>query len=113
MSIETLTRSILAKMTGIGKVESDFFVNLVLQWLPLRGRYTFESLFRQGFLSAVSYRSHFSKAFAFTDFNRLLIQQNCELERLWVFAPTHISKAGKHTYGLGYFCGNSKIKSRV
>jgi hypothetical protein len=103
MSIETLTRSILQKMTGIGKVQSDFFIHLVLQWLRLRGRYTFEGLFRQGFLSAISYRSHFSKTFDFKTFNRLLVEQHCEWERLWVFDPTHISKAGKHTYGLGYF----------
>jgi hypothetical protein len=82
MSIETLTLSILEKMTGIGKVQRDFFVNLVLLWLRLRGRYTFENLFRQGFLSAVSYRSHFSKAFDFKGFNRILIQQYCGLERL-------------------------------
>jgi hypothetical protein len=103
MSIETLTRSILHKMTGIGKVQHDFFVHLVIQWLRLRGRYTFEGFFRQGFLSAVSYRSHFSKAFDFKTFNGLLIQQHCGAERIWVFDPTHISKSGKHTYGLGYF----------
>jgi hypothetical protein len=101
MSIETLTRTILDKMTGIGKVQSDFFVNLVLQWLRLRGRYTFESLFRQGILSAVSYRSHFSTPFDFKGFNRLLVQEHCGLERLWVFDPSYVSKAGKHTYGLG------------
>ena len=85
MSIEILTRTILHKMTGIGKVQSDFFVNLVLQWLRLRGRYTFESLCRQGFLSAVSYRTHFSNAFDFKRFNQFLIQEHCGLERLWVF----------------------------
>jgi hypothetical protein len=87
----------------MGKVQSEFFVNLVLQWLRLRGRYTFEGLFRQGFLSAVSYRSQFSKGFDFKVFNRLLVQEHCGLERLWVFDPTYLSKAGKHTYGLGYF----------
>jgi hypothetical protein len=87
----------------MGKVQSEFFVNLVLQWLRLRGRYTFEGLFRQGFLSAVSYRSQFSKGFDFKVFNRLLVQEHGGLERLWVFDPTYLSKAGKHTYGLGYF----------
>ena len=90
-------------MTGIGKVQSEFFVNLVLQWLRLRGRYTFKSLFRQGFLSAVSYRSQFSKGFDFKVFNQLLVEEHSGLERLWVFDPTYLSKAGKHTYGLGYF----------
>ncbi len=39
----------------------DFFVQLVLTWLSLRGGYTFENLARQSPLSAVSYRKWFSK----------------------------------------------------
>jgi len=108
MSIEILTRTILEKMTGIGKVEGEFFVSLVLQWLRLGGGYTFENLCRQGFLSAFSYQTHFSKAFHFKSFNSLLIYRHCGLERLWVFDPTHISKAGKHPYGVGYFCGAAR-----
>jgi len=103
MSIDILTRTILEKMAGIGKVDREFFVGLVLQWIGLRGRYRFENLWRQGFLSAFSYRTHFSKAFDFKSFNSILIQQHCGLERLWVFDPTYISKAGKPTYGVGYF----------
>lgn len=103
MSIETLTRTILEKMHGIGKWQSDFFVNLVLLWLQLRGRYNFENLARQGLLSAFSYRGWFSKGFDFATFNRLLIEQYTAKERIMVFDPSFISKSGKHTYGVGYF----------
>ncbi len=103
MSVETRTRSILAKMSQVGKWQREFFVELVLTWLGLRGRYTFENLCRQGVLSAVSYRNWFSKEFDFKQFNFLLISHYTSQERVWAFDPSFISKAGKHTAGLGYF----------
>lgn len=103
MSIETLTESILSKMTGIGKWQKDFFVQLVLTWLSLRGRYTFENLARQSLLSAVSYRKWFSKGFDFRAFNHLLLTEYTQKERLLAFDPSFISKSGKRTYGVGYF----------
>jgi len=103
MSVETLTRSILAKMSQVGKWQREFFVELVLVWLGLRGRYTFENLRRQGVLSAVSYRSWFRKDFDFKQFNHLLISEYTSQERIWAFDASFISKAGKHTPGLGYF----------
>jgi DDE superfamily endonuclease len=103
MSIETLTESILSKMSSIGKWQSKFFVDLVLIWLRLRGRYSFENLSRQSRLSAVSYRKWFTKGFDFKQFNHLLLEAHTQKERLWAFDPCFISKSGKHTYGLDYF----------
>lgn len=103
MSIETLTRTILEKMDGIGKWQRDFFVNLVLLWLQLRGRYNFENLGRQGLLSALSYRNWFSHNFDFASFNHLLIEHYTGKERIIAFDPSFIAKSGKHTYGLSYF----------
>lgn len=103
MSIETLTESILSKMAGIGKWQRDFFVQLVLTWLSLRGGYTFENLARQSPLSAVSYRKWFSKGFDFRAFNHLLLTEYTQKERLLAFDPSFIRKSGKHTCGLGYF----------
>lgn len=103
MSVESLTRSILAKMNQVGKWQREFFVELVLVWLGLRGRYTFENLCRQGVLSAVSYRYWFGKDFDFKQFNSLLISQYSSRERIWAFDPSFLSKSGKHTPGVGYF----------
>lgn len=103
MSIETLTRTILEKMDGIGKWQRDFFVHLVPVWLQLRGRYNFENLSRQGMLSALSYRGWFSKGFDFATFNHLLIEQYTASERILAFDPSFITKSGKHTHGLSYF----------
>lgn len=103
MSIETLTSSILAKMQGIHKRQRTFFVQLIGCWLALRGRYNFENMSRQMAISSYSLRQWFGKKFDFKTFNSLLIQQATSTERIWVFDPSHIGKAGKHTPGLGYF----------
>ena len=90
-------------MHGIGKWQADFFLHLVLLWLQLRGRYTFENLCRQGKFSAFTYRKWFSADFDFTAFNQLLISSYTGKERLLIFDPSFIAKSGKHTYGIGYF----------
>jgi hypothetical protein len=95
-------------MSGIGKWQTEFFVELVLTWLRLRGRYTVENLTRQSLLSAVSYRSWFSKGFdrratPFKQFNHGLILEHSGKERILVFDPSFISKSGQHTHGIGYF----------
>jgi Transposase DDE domain len=103
MSIETLTRTIMSKMDGIGKWQADFFVHLVLVWLQLRGRYSFENLCRQGKYSSFTYRKWFRQGFEFATFNHLLITNYTGKERIVAFDPSYISKSGKHTYGVGYF----------
>ena len=103
MNVVTLTEQILHKMSKIGKIQTHFFVNLVNQWFYLRGRYTFENLVRQGFLNAVSYRSHFSKGFDFASFNALLIEKYAAPERFISFDPSYMSKSGRHTEGVGKF----------
>lgn len=103
MNVLALTEQILQKMSRIGKVKSNFFLNLVDLWTRLRGRYCFENFVRQGFLNAMSYRKHFSLAFDFKQFNRILIEDNSGTERLIFFDPSFISKSGKHTHGVGRF----------
>jgi hypothetical protein len=83
-------------------------VSLTLTWLQLRGRYTFENLYRQGLFSAVTYRKQFSKGFDFKQFNHLLIDEYAASERIFAFDPSFISKSGKHTHGIGYFCGAAR-----
>ena len=103
MNVKTLTEQILQKMSGIGKIQTNFFISLVSQWLRLRGRYYFENLVRQGFLNPMSYRNHFSKSFDFAKFNHILIEQSSGSERIVIFDPSYISKSGKYTFGLNRF----------
>lgn len=102
MSIETLTVAILSKMSGIGKWQSNFFIELVQTWLSLKGRFNFDNLARQGKLSAESYRNNFSNTFDFKEFNKHLFDYLGE-EKTWAFDPSFISKSGKKTNGIGYF----------
>jgi len=108
ITVETLTEQIVQKMsqTGkseVGKVQTRFLIGLLRQWLVLRGRYCFANLVRQGFLNPFSYRSNFAKPFDFATFNRLLIEQYAGSDRVLAFDPCFLSKAGKHTPGIGYF----------
>lgn len=61
-------------MSGIGKWQSIFFVELVQTWLSLKGRFNFDNLARQGKLSSESYRNNFSNAFDFKEFNKHLFE---------------------------------------
>lgn len=103
MNVETITEQILLKMPKTGKVFRNFFIRLVLQWLYQRGRYCFDNLARQGFISALSCRSRFSKGFDFLTFNTVLVTTFASSERVLCFDPSYIPKSGTKTDGLGRF----------
>lgn len=103
MSIETLTSAILSKMPEINKWQRDFFHHLLGLFLSLRGRYTYLSFARYGGKNELTYRHHFSSGFDFKRFNLALAQQYTCCKRMVAFDPSHISKSGKHTPGVGYF----------
>lgn len=107
MSIETLTNTILSKMSNVGKWQARFFIDLTNLWLGLKGRYHFENLSRQGNMSSESYRFNFSKLFDFKAFNLELFKY-LDLEKIWVFDPTFLNKSGKKTPGIGYFWSGCK-----
>lgn len=107
MSIITLTSTILSKMSNVGKCQTKFIISLTNLWLGLKGRYHFENLSRQSDMSSESYRANFSKSFDFKVFNLELFKY-LGLEKIWVFDPTFLSKSGKKTPGIGYFCGAAR-----
>jgi Transposase DDE domain len=107
MSIETLTSTILSKMSNVGKWQANFFIDLTNLWLGLKGRYHFENLSRQGYQSSETYRANFSKPFDFKAFNLELFKY-LDLEKIWVFDPTFLNKSGKKTPGIGYFWSGCK-----
>jgi hypothetical protein len=103
MSIETLTATILSKMSGVGKWQSEFFTHAVRLFLSLRGRYNFWNMARYGGRVESTYRQNFQKPFDFATFNAELIKWLGIGECVWAFDPSYISKSGKHTQGAGYF----------
>lgn len=103
MSIETLTATILSKMSGIGKWQADFFIHVLRLFLSLRGRYNFCNMARYGKRAESTYRQNFQKRFDFASFNAELIKWLGIGECVWAFDPSYISKSGKRTNGVGYF----------
>ena len=48
-------------------------------------------------------RNGFARGFELFEFNKQLVTEYCSKEIFLGFAPTHISKSGKHTHGIDYF----------
>ena len=112
MSVETLTRAILHKMPGLNKCRQEFFVHIVLLFLRIRGRSNFLNLARYGDKNEQTYRNQFSTEFDFGGFNRELILSNFSGQRLNVFDPSHVSKSGNCTPGVGYFWSGTADKAK-
>ena len=103
MKVETITGSILRKMSDIGKCQMKFLIHIVHLYLIMRGRKNFLMMERYGKYGEQTYRQSFEKDFDFKAFNKELIAQYCGQELVWIFDPSYVSKSGKHTPGVGYF----------
>jgi hypothetical protein len=100
---KSLIIAIIRKMSDIGVSQSKFITHILIMFLSIRGRINFINLGRYGQMDEHSYRHQFEKNFDWTGFNVNLIQSYCSDEVIIGFDPSHISKSGKHTHGVGYF----------
>jgi DDE superfamily endonuclease len=107
MSIETLTAAILSKMSEVGKWQSDFLQHLFRLALSMRYRFNFLNMERQGRYNESTYRHNFQRDFDWLGFNQQMILDNTLSERIIVFDPSHISKSGKFTPGVGWHWSGS------
>lgn len=103
MNIEIFIEQILNKIPRINKRRKNFFTEIMLLFLSIRGKINFLQLSRYGKMQESSYRENFKKEFDFKSFNAELIKQTMSTEKVLAFDPTFISKSGKSTSGLGYF----------
>ena len=106
MQVETYISAILSKIPGIGKCRMKFMSEIIKLCLSLRGRYTFLNFARYGNFPEQYYRRNSGKGFDFKSLNKFIIKSVCSTHRpdlIWIFDPSHISKSGKHTPGVGYF----------
>lgn len=102
MSIETLTDTILSKMSEVGKWQRDFLRHLFRLALSFRGRFNFLNMERQGCYNELTYRQNFERSFNWLAFNFELIMAYTLPERIVVFDPSYVSKSGKFTPGVGW-----------
>lgn len=102
MSIETLTAAILARMTETNKWQRQFLNQLFHLWLGIRGRLNFLNMSRQGDFTETSYHNQFQRGLNWLKFSSHLVNDHCLPERIVVFDPSHLTKSGKHTPGVGW-----------
>ena len=90
---------------SISKPQRRFLLTLFTTILAVRGKINFRNLSRYSDLSEKTYSRQFANAFDAVTFNRQLINAaiGTESERIVVFDPSFISKAGKKTYGRDFF----------
>ena len=94
---------------NLNKPRKDFIVCVLWLILSIKGKINFLQLGRYSLYGEQTYRNQFNKKFDFFSFNEQLIKLFAMAERIVVFDPSYIPKAGKSTYGRGrYWSGVAK-----
>jgi len=104
-AMKELIFSIVSEMPDVGKWQRKFLAILFCAILATRGAVTFRNLSRYSDLSEKTYSRQFARSFDFVRFNRRLIDDTLapDSERIGAFDASFIKKAGKATYGRGFF----------
>ena len=102
MSIETILQPILAKLSGIGKHQRTFFLELVTVFLGRQGRATFENLGRYSRFTELTFRRQFATFFDWLGFNIACIDWQKETY-IGIVDCSFLPKSGKATFGLDKF----------
>ena len=84
----------------LNKARKDFIVSVLWHILSIKGRINFLQLGRFSTHCEQTFRNQFEIVFDFLSFNKELIDQVISDERITVFYPSYIHKAGKSTYGV-------------
>jgi hypothetical protein len=93
----------------LNKSRKDFIVSVLWHILSIKGKINFMQLSRYSKYGEQTFRNQFDKKFDFFSFNGQLIKLIALAERIIVFDPSYIPKAGKLTYGRGrYWSGVAK-----
>jgi len=93
----------LDKISVFNKCRKDFFCEVIILLLSIKGRINFLQLGRFGDFTEQRYRQQFEKPFPFLDFNKELTL-SCGGSRFVIaFDPSYINKSGKKTPGVGWY----------
>ena len=102
-SYKSHIKKALNQMQNVNKSQSKFILTTLYLFLGIIGRINFLQLSRYSKYGEQYFRKQFSKDFDFMEFNRILIQSNCNSELAIAFDPCHISKSGKQTHQVGWY----------
>ena len=99
----TLIIRTLDKISIFNKCRKDFFCEVIILLLSIKGRVNFLQLGRFGNFKEQRYRQQFEKPFPFLDFNKELALSHGGKRFVIAFDPSYINKSGKKTPGLGWY----------
>jgi hypothetical protein len=91
------------KISIFNKCRKDFFCEVVLLLLSIKGRVNFLQLGRFGNFKEQRYRQQFEKPFPWLDFNKELALSHGGSRFVIAFDPSYINKSGKKTPGVGWY----------
>jgi hypothetical protein len=93
----------LNKISAFNKCRKDFFCEVVILLLSIKGRVNFLQLGRFGNFKEQRYRQQFEKPFPWLDFNKELTLSHGGKRFVIAFDPSYINKSGKKTPGVGWY----------
>jgi len=93
----------LDKISVFKKCRKDFFCEVIILLLSIKGRVNFLQLGRFGNFEEKRYRHQFEKPFPFLDFNKELALSHGGKRFVIAFDPSYINKSGKKTPGLDWY----------
>lgn len=93
----------LDKISIFNKCRKDFFCEVVILLLSIKGRVNFLQLGRFGNFKEQRYRQQFEKPFPWLDFNKELTLSHGGSRFVIAFDPSYINKSGKNTPGVGWY----------
>ena len=93
----------LNKISVFNKCRKDFFCEVVILLLSIKGRVNFLQLGRYGNFKEQRYRQQFEKPFPWLDFNKELALSHGGNRFVIAFDPSYINKSGKKTPGVGWY----------
>lgn len=107
MSIETILKPILAKLSGLSKHQRTFLTELFTVLLARQGRATFENMAaaadrRYSRFTELTFRRHFDAVFDWMGFNLACIDFSQETY-IGIVDCSFVPKSGQKTFGLGKF----------
>ncbi len=87
----------------VNKPRRDFFIEIMLLFLSIKGKMNFTQFGRFGKFGEQKYRKQFEKYFNFLNFNKNMAISHSSGKFAIAFDPSYISKSGNVTYGKDKF----------
>ncbi len=103
IKLNVLIVNTLSNVFKIRKPRRDFFIEIMLLFLSIKGRLNFLQFGRYGNFGEQRYRQQFEKQFDFLNFNKEITMTHGSGNFVIAFDPSYISKSGKKTPGRDKF----------